>query len=473
MSEITIEIVEDRDHPEGGHAVIRLNGLWLLPANVTYRIDPDGDNDAEPPADWPRGDHSPLATRLTPHGVEIVAGPEVVDAPALVPGTRVAISIPAAFVRVETLWPDLPLSKPDASAQGSLTAAELAAELEAAAEARRKGEEADEPPRDIELTPVAEVRAEGDREQAVNGVERYPRETERDAHLSALIPREGRAGFIPPEPPGGGASEALPPSAGTNAPIPYPVLVKGAAGHPRPLHAQETVVPPATAIAAIAPVAAEPRQQKALVPVAKSLAPPPRRSLSIGVPFFLGVLIATALTTLVATKQIGPWPALPLFAESAPAAPDLSPNLSDLLSIAATSPQGRDALDVDLQTALKLADESLHKGTGMSDRTEASFWLKKALALSVGTPQLTWTLTQLGTLYAQPASGVADFGKARLLWEMAASGGDAVALCFLGVLHENGLGVPKSRRDALSYFEKAKAHGGCRDVDAAIARVRG
>lgn len=446
MSEITIEIVQDADHSDGGQAVIRLNGLWLLPANATFRIEPvDSQDSGELPADWPKGDRSPLSTRLTPQGVEIVVGPDIVDAPPLLPGTPVVISVPAAFVRAEALWPDLPVSTPRAALPVVLTAAELAAELEAVAEASRKREEEDALlaiQRQIAdasaAMPAPEVSAAGDEKELA----RLKRPNGYDFDVAALSP----------------APAASAASASTT--------VSDSDDRPR---AFATAKPSGTV--ATTGTALAPDRPRELVPVGG----PPRvaartssqrpRMLSIGLPFALGFAIAAALTAVVSLRQ-GGWSGPPAAADTAAA------SFSDLLTVAAVSPRGRSAADVDLPTALKLADESLHLRTGGPDQVEASFWLRKSIALSVGTPQLTWTLTQLGTLYAQPVSGAADYGKARLLWELAGASGDAMALCFLGALYEHGLGVKRSNREALGYYQRAKARGGCTDVDSAIARVR-
>ncbi len=62
--------------------------------------------------------------------------------------------------------------------------------------------------------------------------------------------------------------------------------------------------------------------------------------------------------------------------------------------------------------------------------------------------------------------------KARLLWELAGAAGDPVAMCFLGLLHENGLGSAPDKRTALQWYERSKLAGGCPQVDASIARVK-
>ncbi len=456
MSEVTIEVVEDADHPEGGHAVIRLNGLWLLPTNATFRIEPvDGASPATLTPDWPRGDRAPVATRLTPQGVEIVIGPDIVDAPPLLPGTPVAVSVPAAFVRAEVLWPDLPVSAPVTAPTVVLTAAELAAELESVALANRQREEAEALQKLRDQMNGSggahSTRDSGDGElRALSGLRLRPNGE------APATPVADPAPFVP----------ASPSNAARNAAI-AALMTSSTSGAGIP-----AVPSQSTALSLGRPPGRD------LVPAAPKLPlRPQRKPLAMGLPFAFGFVVAALLTALFAWRQGSV--SGPRGLDTAAAAP----SLADVLAVTVVSPRGRSAAEVDLPSALKLADESLHATVGGADHAEASFWLRKSLALSVGTQQLSWTLTQLGTLYAQPAAGAPDYGKARLLWEMAAGSGDPVALCFLGALHEHGLGVPKNARQALGLYQRAKAQSvsvpsgatapnGCADVDDAIARVR-
>jgi hypothetical protein len=145
--------------------------------------------------------------------------------------------------------------------------------------------------------------------------------------------------------------------------------------------------------------------------------------------------------------------------------------IADVFTAGPQSPRGEPAANVDLSTALKMADYNLHGVERPADRVEAEFWLKKALSLTASHAQLRWALTQLGTMSAQPVSGPPDYDKARMLWEIAAFNGDAIAMCFLGTLAENGLGSKVDRGKALEYYKRAKEIGGCPTSDEAISRL--
>ena len=106
------------------------------------------------------------------------------------------------------------------------------------------------------------------------------------------------------------------------------------------------------------------------------------------------------------------------------------------------------------------------------DSEEASYWLRRFITSSGSDERTRRVLTQLGTTFADPTSQVAEYGKARQVWELASAFGDPVAMCFLGTLHENGLGVATDRKAALQWYERAKQTGGCPAVDEAITRLK-
>lgn len=437
MSEIKIEVVEDVGRSQGGHAIIKLNGVWLLPANSTFRIEPVDELDAVlMPAGWPKGDLTPLETRLTPQGVEIVVGPDVVDCPSLLPGTPVSVSVPSAFVKAEVLWPDLQVSLAANSAPVVMTAAELAAELDAVASLNRQREEA-------EALLQLKRRMNG---SYANG--HADHETSSD--LSQLRLREDPAG-----------DRAIP---GTVPATPKTLDVVAQ----EPPRLSELEIASTAPLTATALATSNPPTSRALVPAVLKPAAAPRHRFAMGLPFGLGFVVAALLTGLVALRQGGSGAAPPVAGDGLSQAA----SLSDVFAVAIVSPRGRDAKGVDSAAALKLADETLHGANGAADPQEAAFWLRKSLSLSIGSPQHAWALTQLGTLYAQPTTGAPDYAKARLLWEIAGDNGDAEALCFLGSLHEHGLGIAASKSKALAAYERSKAAGGCRDIDTAIARVR-
>ena len=127
---------------------------------------------------------------------------------------------------------------------------------------------------------------------------------------------------------------------------------------------------------------------------------------------------------------------------------------------------------VDIATALSLADHNLHGQRTPAEREEAEFWLKRALASSMGGNDIGWALTQLGTIYAQSDSKQHSYAKAHTLWELAAAQGDPVAHCFLGALYEHGLGVPVNRRAAREHYQTADTLGACRSAKDAVARLK-
>lgn len=179
-----------------------------------------------------------------------------------------------------------------------------------------------------------------------------------------------------------------------------------------------------------------------------------------------GIAIAAVLALLAlrggSQSQLGGFPADPVATRA---------SLADTFTVGPQSPRGEIATDVDLPTALRLADYNLHGVDRPIDRAEAEFWLKKAMSLTASHAQIRWAMTQLGTLAAEPVTGTPDYEKARLLWEIAAANGDPVAMCFLGTLAEHGLGMVADKAKALEHFKRAKAAGGCLNSDEAITRL--
>ena len=139
MTRVTIEIVRDAGVQGGGKALLLLHGLAEVPKPATFRIDLIDDEAMVAPArrGWPAGDLTPLSARLGEKGVELLIGPDVVDAPLLLPGTPVAISVPAAGLRQELRWPSLPVSKVERRAAVVVSGEQRAASIAARAEAQR------------------------------------------------------------------------------------------------------------------------------------------------------------------------------------------------------------------------------------------------------------------------------------------------------------------------------------------------
>ncbi len=117
---------------------------------------------------------------------------------------------------------------------------------------------------------------------------------------------------------------------------------------------------------------------------------------------------------------------------------------------------------------------ALARATGAERNSdEAAFWLKRYIAGPLGDDRLRRALTQLGSIYAEPSGQTApDYDKARGLWEMASAAGDPIAMCFLGQLYENGLGITASRPAAAQWYERARQTGGCPGIDDMIARTK-
>ncbi len=149
MSGVSVEVVRE------GEAVIRLDGVFEVPSRTVFVIEPlDEEQAASASAGWPAGELTPVSTRVGAKGVELLIGPEVVDAPRLLPGTPVVISVPGASVRDELRWPSLSLSKSRRRGAAVVTGEQRVADIAARAEQQR-----------VELARIRAARIEAEREQ--------------------------------------------------------------------------------------------------------------------------------------------------------------------------------------------------------------------------------------------------------------------------------------------------------------------
>ncbi|MGQ0671542.1 MAG: hypothetical protein ACT4N2_01500 [Hyphomicrobium sp.] len=144
----------------------------------------------------------------------------------------------------------------------------------------------------------------------------------------------------------------------------------------------------------------------------------------------------------------------------------------DALTVGATSPRGAAASGISLTKALENANVQLQVAGAGRDTEEGAFWLKKYIVGTLSEDRTVRALTQLGSVFAEPTGKAPDYTKARFVWEIASAAGDPVAMCFIGLLHENGLGVAASRSAALQWYERSKEKGGCPGIEESLQRVR-
>jgi hypothetical protein len=480
MSVMKIEIVPDPSRPAGGHAIIRLKGVALLPPGATYRIDPidetlnDGDDDG-----WPQGERHPIQTRQTPEGVELHIGPDVVDAPMLEPGTPVTISVPDGHVSAEVVWPDLPVSFAGTQSPVVMTPSQMAAQL--ATNEREKAEAANAAAVRAEEQRLARIRqdaaaAEAAREQ--EHMAQAARELEEALALEPIPLETGRplngldkSVFAPPSsnPPNATPARTNQTSLSSLSKT-APERIDPMLEPERDLSLPAIVLKRSGQSAANGDQEPEPTVLRRETIEGRVVSQEPANRL---MPFLAGAgLAGIAAAAVLALLLV--YPRVTGGGEGIQtAAPALSAKttLADAFTVSTQSPRGEIATDVDLPTALRLADHNLHGIDRPVDRAEAEFWLRKALSLTAGHSQLRWAMTQLGTLKAEPVTGPPDYGKARLLWEISAANGDPIAMCFLGTLLEHGLGIAADRAKALEYFKRAKDAGGCPNSDEAVARL--
>ncbi|GGJ21388.1 hypothetical protein [Neoroseomonas lacus] len=98
----------DPAHPEGGHAIILLQGVMDVPVDPRFRILREGwGKGTLGPDGWQVSDAllSPDRVEMSPQGVRLYLGPQVVD---WLEAGPVQFRLPAARVEAPLFWPDVP-----------------------------------------------------------------------------------------------------------------------------------------------------------------------------------------------------------------------------------------------------------------------------------------------------------------------------------------------------------------------------
>ena len=455
MNRIGVEAFEDRSRPEGGHAVILLMGLKAVPSRPSFQLRPAGTSEhADLPAAWPEGEHMPLTARVTPQGVELLVGPDLAENPTLMPGTAVEIEIADAALRGDFLWPSVqPLVRP--KRKSILGRAQL---REDRADAARAAEhQAARGFRDPTIIHRPDIHrpdihrpdwADGERHSAKKEASAMP-ENPIHAAPAPVSPAAETSGRGNRSVNGGDAakpSRREPSEFVTFYPHARGGRLKTDKADASPLSARLTAAMPTTPTGLAAVIVA-------------------------------GVLLIHGAIHMLQQGGGNPLPPTPALSTAAvidttSGTPVAADALYDALFTSTISPRGVNARDTSSARSLENAQALLTGTETARDTEEGSFWLKRYLQGALGDDRTLRALTHLGSAYAEPVGRPPDYTQARLVWEMAGALGDPVAMCMLGVMHENGLGLARDKKKALPWYERAKKAGGCPDIDDSIARTR-
>jgi TPR repeat protein len=443
MSAYQVAVVEDEAHPATGAAVIRIEGLKQWPPGATVRLVPIDETAVPAQSEgWPWGDIVPLRVVPTPNGVDVVLDAEVANSARLLPGTPLSIRVEAARIEADARWPDITPPFRRRSSAVAMSAAQLVA-----AKADRERTEAEAAARRQEMASMATYTV---RQAAAEA-----------AQNRAAQNRSAKRGSTASKSQEGGQLARLVPFRKADA-----AFAASADAGPAELSQLARLTIAADDGGAITP----------------SQAAAPRRAATITgrlTAFIAGMVTTAALVAGIV--WFAPTYLRTVTAQSAVPAPPIVEQVSaasldgvfkDLTATGTVSPRRKSAANVDLATALSLADHSLRGQRSSGETDEAEFWLRRALVTSIGGSEVSWALTQLGTIYAQADNPRHSYAKAHALWQLASAQGDAVAHCFLGALYEHGLGVPPDRKIARSHYLAAEAADACRNAKDAVARLK-
>ena len=501
MKLIEVVAVEDRSRAEGGHAVILLRGVEHAKPGVTFSLkqiaeERDGDEETETPLAG-LTDLRALEVTMTADGMALSVGPEIAESALFVPGAAVEITLPELGVRGEFLWPAITphvrpkrrnimirrtaadsLPRPAAANEGSAVA-----EPEAIVPASAPAVATSAIVPEVELVPASvtplDLAPAVLAEPSTVPPEPQPQPAaRRPIVLRSSLPRrpvaepvarladdEGPAGVIAGQPAGdvrvAAVAVSMPdtsssaPAKETAAPAAPAAATEQEELRGSPARSNlntEASVPPSperggrtiSTGSAVALAAATLLAGQVIAFRALNLSVVPRQT--------VGTVDTAPSVAAVATPKAEPAPA-PKQVPAPPSPPQRS--VYEVIWAGPQSPRGVAAADVSPAKALQLAHALLHGNDSERDPEEAAYWLKHYLASASGGDPIRIALTQLGSAYAQPVQGQRDFASARIVWELSSALGDPVAMCFIGAMHEHGLGIYQSSRIAKAWYDRA------------------
>jgi TPR repeat protein len=411
-----IEILPHARNPVGNYAVIRLFGINRLEGPAAFIIEPGGD-DTTPdkwPTGWPKGEQKPLGVRAGANSIDLLIGPDIVKAKPLSDGADIRFRMPRAAIDVTLKWPDLSAAPKRSAPKEGLSRLQIktvAKQSEATPSAQSTSATAPAP---LPPDPAPALTTRDDAKQKFEA-----------SQLQARA-RAGRKPGIDPK--------AVSAYTGFRARAEATRLAEAQASH--------------------------------------SLPP-------FLIPGLLGLAVVAALfLTFAGTTPIDSRGNTLLSAWKSADGSNSSIRLptevlAEIMAIGTTSPGGDGSADVSPRQALERANNILGSAKTAKDRTEAAFWLRRALSRTLSEPRLVWAMTQLGAAHASSENGSKpNYQAAQVLWNWAADAGDAQAACFLGQLYERGLGTAQDATRARASYERAHRLGGCPGLEQAMLRVR-
>ncbi|MEO0730567.1 MAG: hypothetical protein AAFY64_09315, partial [Pseudomonadota bacterium] len=411
---------------------LRLRGVGKLPRPLAFRLMPGDDMTASPDRrtavgltdTWRGRDLRPLAVGIYDGDAEIVVGPDVTRAPALSPGTLLALEIPDIDYRREFRWPRLTpahelainptgVGATAGSVDSVTTTEQRAAIARFAAAARERMDRTqfgDEKAQATPPKPMRDIATPTPSEQAGDAIVR--REVASPANqLGQRLSRSQQSARCSARPP---ATER-----------------------------------PRDVIAATFDTTQFPNSERARLQVEAREDAIRRHGRtwtgSFAIFLFGCIVTSAACVGLIKAAKIN-HPLVPSVVRAAinatpPPSPVTVERLTAVSDVPKRSPSGQNATAVGFDEALRRAETQLRRSDQSDGRVEAKFWLRHALTRYLDQPAAARAFTDLGALYANPGRGAPDFASAEALWTLAAARGNTRALCYLASMYQNGRGV--------------------------------
>ena len=144
-----------------------------------------------------------------------------------------------------------------------------------------------------------------------------------------------------------------------------------------------------------------------------------------------------------------------------PQPPKVQETIYDLLSVGPTSPGRRLVGRAGCIGDVRALDAAQNASPPRED--ESAYWMRRIVVQALAEEHTTYAMNQLAAIYGADASKKENVRRMEMIWQLLAVAGNSTAMCNIGLMYKDGIGVPKDSRLARQWYERAQAAGlqGC------------
>ena len=149
-----------------------------------------------------------------------------------------------------------------------------------------------------------------------------------------------------------------------------------------------------------------------------------------------------------------------------PPVPKVQETIYDVLAVGPTSPNGVSSEGLDASQMFENMDAAQNASPPQGE--EAAYWMRRLVIQALAEQHTVYAMSQLAASYGVDISDKENVRRMELIWQLLAVAGNSTAMCNIGLMYKDGIGVPKDSRLARQWYERAQA-AGCKDASKALA----